>query len=109
MATIYGRNCLSCTHEETAILKTITHNTFFSVRLVNEKKFLFIISNSILPHGRLENEVVDKQELVLEYHNSVSCKDLQKQNKYIVNPARIAIHSHGESLVYFNNAHVKCV
>lgn len=60
-------------------LKQLYIIPFFSVRLVKwEKKILFIISNPILPHGQLENEAVDKQELMLEYHNSVSWKRLAK-------------------------------
>lgn len=50
------------------------------------KKILFIISNPILSHGQLENEVADKKELMLEYHNSVSCKRLAKIKQIILNP-----------------------
>lgn len=35
----------------------------------NEKEFLFIICNPVLPHGQFDNEAVDKQELMLDYHN----------------------------------------
>lgn len=50
-------------------------------------KILFIISNPILPHKQLENEAVDKKELVLEYHNSVSCKRLAKIKQIHIKPS----------------------
>lgn len=71
------------------------------------KNILFIISNPILPHGQLENEAVDKQVLMLEYHNFVSCKRLAK-----IKPMYIKSRQNINTLtcrkpVYFNNADVK--
>lgn len=99
-----------CIHEETAIFETIIYNTFFSVRLVKwEKKILFIISNPILPHGQLENEAVDKQELMLEYHNSVSWKRLAKIKQMHIKSTLNSNTLTCRKLVYLNNADVKCV
>lgn len=83
---------------------------FFSVRLVKwEKKILFIISNPILPHGQLENEAVDKQELMLEYHNSVSCKGLAKIKQMYIKSSQNSNILTCRKPVYFNNADVNCV
>lgn len=37
-----------------------------------KKKFLFSMCNPILPDGQFENEAVDEQELMLDYHHSNS-------------------------------------
>lgn len=72
------------------------------------KKILFIISNPILPQGQLENEAVDKQALMLEYHNSVSCKRLAKIKQMHIKSSRNNTLT-CRKLVYFNNADMKCV
>lgn len=75
----------------------------------NEKKILFIISNPILSQGQLENEVVDKKDLMLEYHNSVSCKRLAKIKQMHIKSSWNSNTLTCRKLVYFNNADVKCM
>lgn len=73
------------------------------------KKILFIISNPRFPHGQLENEAVDKKELMLEYLNSVSCKRIAKIKQMHIKSSWNSNTLTCRKLVYFNNADVKCV